>query len=160
MEEINTIVIAGFPGVGKSYLYNLRKDLKILDSDSSKYSWISPGVRNSNFPDNYMIHIEENLGKADIILTSTHDVVRRALDQHKIKFYLVYPSSDLLNEYVERYKRRGNDVAFITLMQDKWNIFIDECKNFKSSYCTKIELQKSQHLKDILHLIKIKTYKI
>ena len=34
--ELYTLLCAGFPAVGKSYLYNHSK-LKVLDSDSSKF---------------------------------------------------------------------------------------------------------------------------
>lgn len=149
-KEKNAIVIAGFPGVGKTYLSRIREDLVILDSDSSSYSWLSPGVRNPDFPDNYIDHIEESLDKADVILTSTHEVVREALDYYEIDFYLVYPNIDLLHEYIRRYIRRGSDESFVKLMQEKWDVFINECKYFESDCCTKIELKEGQHLKDIL----------
>ena len=64
-----TKVISAFPGTGKSYFHQ-NSNLDILDSDSSKYSWISEGVRNPDFPDNYMAHIKGKIGSADIILVS------------------------------------------------------------------------------------------
>lgn len=33
----NTIIVSGFPAVGKSYLFNNQNELKILDSDSSQF---------------------------------------------------------------------------------------------------------------------------
>ena len=35
-------VICGFPCIGKTYLFK-HSDLKIADSDSSKFSWITDG---------------------------------------------------------------------------------------------------------------------
>lgn len=46
-------VISGFPAVGKSYMFNDKSDLIVLDSDSSLFSWESEGVRHPDFPNNY-----------------------------------------------------------------------------------------------------------
>ena len=51
---MKTKIIAGFPGIGKSYVFNQRK-YKCLDSDSSLFSWIEKGVRHPDFPNNYII---------------------------------------------------------------------------------------------------------
>lgn len=84
------IVISGFPGIGKSYMYNNMKDLKILDSDSSKFSWVkdeegkNTKERNPDFPNNYIKHIKDNMDSSDIILVSSHKVVRDALKDNDI----------------------------------------------------------------------------
>ena len=59
----NTRVISGFPGIGKSYLFNNGKNILIIDSDSSNFSWLEPGVRNPEFPHNYMKHIKIRLNQ-------------------------------------------------------------------------------------------------
>ena len=65
-------VIAGFPGVGKSYLFKGNSE-QYADSDSSTFD-------KSDFPANYMRHIAELLGSTDkTIFVSTHDTVRQAL---------------------------------------------------------------------------------
>ena len=50
-------VIAGFPGVGKSYLFKGNSE-QYADSDSSTFD-------KSDFPANYMRHIAELLGSTD-----------------------------------------------------------------------------------------------
>ena len=113
-DYMNTKVISGFPGVGKSYLFN-NTDLKVLDSDSSNFSWIKDSEgrntkeRNPDFPQNYIDHIKKNIGKVDIILTSSHDVVRKALKESCIDYILVHPNIRAKEEYIERYTQRGND---------------------------------------------------
>ena len=79
-----TVVISAYPCCGKSYAYEHYKDkYSMLDSDSSKFSWKTEKValpdmqdgckweerkvRNPEFPDNYIAHIKENIGKVDII---------------------------------------------------------------------------------------------
>lgn len=142
-----TKVISGFPGIGKSYLFN-RSDLKVLDSDSSLFSWIEKGVRHPDFPNNYMQHILDNLGKADYILVSSHDVVRQALKEHKIEYTLVYPSGEFKEEYISRYKGRGNDEGFINFIGSKWNEFIEDIE--KETFPKLVKLEKDQYLADVL----------
>ena len=84
-QEVNTIVVSAFPGTGKTHFAKYT-DLDVLDSDSSKYSWVKEGVRHPDFPANYIRHIKENLGVVNIILVSTHKVVREALTEAGIDF--------------------------------------------------------------------------
>jgi len=49
-------VISAFPGTGKTYFHR-NAELKVYDSDSSKYSWIKEGLKDPNFPNNYILTI-------------------------------------------------------------------------------------------------------
>ena len=120
----NTVIISGFPGIGKTYLFE-NSPLSILDSDSSKFD-------KTMFPQNYIEHIKENIGKVDIILVSSHKEVREALVCEKIDFTLVYPHESLKSEYIEKYKERGSSEKFIQLISDNWNNWIEELKNQKN----------------------------
>ena len=114
-----TLIISAFPGCGKTHLFNNNETDIILDSDSSKYSWVkdesgeNTKTRNPEFPNNYIKHIEENIGIADIILVSSHSNVRNALENSKIDYTIVSPDKDLKNEWLERFKNRGNQKDFI-----------------------------------------------
>ncbi len=156
---METIIISGFPGVGKTFCYKEDSPL-ILDSDSSLFSWQrrSDGsivkddngkdVRHPDFPNNYIAHIKENIGKAKVIFVSSHQEVRAALTQAQIPFTLVYPDRSLLDEYAERYKKRNSPPAFISLIRNKWNDFLSDLE--KQEGCTKIVLQAGQYLSDVL----------
>ena len=67
-KTIRTKIISAFPGTGKSYYHNKNKETT-LDSDSSNFSWIkdengnNTTERNPKFPQNYIYHIKENIGK-------------------------------------------------------------------------------------------------
>ena len=137
-----TFVISAFPGTGKTYLYNQYKgknSLIILDSDSSNFSWIkdecgnNTTTRNPDFPNNYINHIKENIGKVDIIFVSSHDIVRQALSDNGIKYIVVYPENNCKDEYLERYRNRGNTEEFINMMDKNWDKFIDGMKNDKGA---------------------------
>lgn len=139
----NTLIISAFPGTGKTYFfnkYNGVNSLIILDSDSSNFSWIkdengnNTTTRNPDFPNNYINHIKENIGRADIIFVSSHDVVRQALSDNDIKYIVVYPDNDCKDEYLERYRNRGNTEEFINMMDKNWDKFIDGMKNDKGAH--------------------------
>lgn len=143
-----TVVISGFPGVGKSYLFNTNEKMTILDSDSSMFSWIEEGVRHPDFPNNYMEHIKENIGKVDNIFVSSHDIVREALRDNNIPYLLVYPSGELKEEYVERYKDRGSNEGFINFISANWDRFIMDIE--RETYPELIRLESGQYLRDVL----------
>jgi len=129
-----TVVISAFPACGKSYMFNNYngKPFTMLDSDSSEFSWIkdengnNTKERDPNFPDNYIKHIKGNMGKVDIIFVSSHEVVRGALNQNKINFFMVYPNKNMKTEWIRRFKERGNNEGFISFISNNWDNFIDE----------------------------------
>lgn len=139
MSEKKTLVIAAFPGCGKTFCTNdkvIQEKYTMLDSDSSHFSWIkdengqNTKERNPDFPNNYIQHIKDNIGKVDIIFVSTHAQVRKALRENAIPYYLVYPVDDegQVNKcmFVQRYRKRGSGPDFCQLMADNWSTFIGE----------------------------------
>ena len=137
------LILAGFPGIGKTSVFNSSINLQktILDSDSSKFD-------KSEFLLNYINHIKENLYLFDIILVSTHDQVLKSLIEHQIDFYVVYPDKSLKSEYLERYKNRGSSKEFINLIESNWDIWITELEN--STDFKKIKLYDNEFLMDII----------
>ena len=90
---MNTKIIAGFPGIGKTYLYNLiqkdtTKRFSAIDSDSSTFD-------KKDFPKNYMEHILGNVGKVDLIFISSHKEIRDALTASGIPYNLIFPKKTL-----------------------------------------------------------------
>lgn len=114
-----TKIISAFPGTGKSYYYKNHKD-SCLDSDSSTFD-------KADFPANYIRHIEENIGKYEFIFVSSHKVVRDALRENCLFFYLVYPEFNNKHTYLKRYKNRGSSEDFIKLLDRNWEKWIAEC---------------------------------
>lgn len=131
---MDAIVIAGFPGVGKTYLFNEigcgDMEGMILDSDSSSFSWIQnengDKVRNPEFPKNYIQHIKDNLSKAKIILISTHKEVLQEMNDSGIKYIIVSPDLELKEEMIGRYFLRGSGVAFCELLRDNFETWIGD----------------------------------
>lgn len=139
-----TKVICGFPGVGKSTLFN--SGIKCTDSDSSKFD-------KDLFPGNYVDHIQALLdkGEVDYIFVSTHAVVRRELMKRGIPYTLVYPNIQLKEEYLERYRERGSPEAFISLMDKSWTTFVIECA--EQVLCKRVVLQSGEYLSDVLEVL-------
>lgn len=141
-----TIVVSAFPACGKSYMFNNYngKSFTMLDSDSSNFSWIkdengnNTKERDSNFPDNYIKHIKDNIGKVDVIFVSSHDIVRKALNKNRIDFFMVYPDKGMKEEWIRRFRERDNDENFIKFISDNWDSFIDEIE--KEEKCLKEKL--------------------
>lgn len=150
----NTIVISAFPGLGKTTFFNKSQEsnISVLDSDSINFSWLegdtdSDGsnatrVRNPDFPNNYIQHIKENIGKVDIILVSSHKIVRDALNDEGIKYFVVYPHISLKEEYIERYIKRSSPVKFVEMLHTNFESFVSEIDNEIQIFQTKIKIDE------------------
>lgn len=147
-----TLIISGFPGIGKTTFKNNHTELVVLDSDSSQYS------QDESFPQNYIDHVKENIGKADVILLSSHKVVRDALNKEGIKYTAVFPlrinegqeySRDYeyiaKSEYIKRYRDRGNTEDFIKLIGDNWEAWISDLILTSPKY---YPLEEGEYLED------------
>lgn len=142
---MDTKIYSIFPACGKTWLYEHQEDydLKILDSDSSEFSWTYTNidengntirgvrkVRNPDFPSNYIKHIKENIGKYDCIFVSSHKPVREALDAEGVDFTIVYPEQSCKAEWVGRcYIREmnGEDGCSTAVMYDNFDNWVLEC---------------------------------
>jgi hypothetical protein len=155
---MDTKIVSGFPGVGKSEC--TKANATFLDSDSSVYSWkrndageiekdaTGKNMRHPDFPSNYIEHIKDQIGKVPVIFVSSHKDVRDALVANDIPFTLVYPARDLADEYIKRYEGRGSPKGFVDLIRTNWDKFLDELDTQPG--CKKITLAKGQFLKDVL----------
>ncbi len=145
-----TLLIAGFPGVGKStFCANADSSLSISDSDSSQFA------KDANWPQNYLDHIEQQIGVRDYVLISTHKEVLDALIARKWPFALVRPHRELKPFYLQRYLDRNSPPTFIDSMCRNWSRYMDDLDQFaKSQYCFHVELTNPNwHLIDTKEMI-------
>lgn len=123
-----TVVIAAFPGMGKTYYKNNCNGFTVSDSDSSQFSWTTDEegnkIRNPEFPNNYIEHIKSLIGKVDFIFVSTHEAVLRALIENDIYFFLLYPNFSYKNEMIERYYERGSDSKLIQTIVNNYDNWV------------------------------------
>ena len=142
---MSALIISAFPACGKTTFFELYQDKAvILDSDSSQYSWvwedgINTGVRNSEFPQNYIEHIQSQRDRADIIFVSSHQSVRKAMRDANIPYVLVYPDISLDDVWVERCIKRGNSLDFVKNLQNNWQEWIESCA--EDEFATKFVLR-------------------
>jgi hypothetical protein len=141
-KPMRTKVYSAFPGVGKTTYFN-NTEKNVLDSDSSKFD-------KREFPANYIEHIKRNTtnNSVDKILVSSHKDVRDALHKEGIPFVLVYPEMGLKEEYIQRYKDRGNNDSFVKLLEQNWENWIEEMDNQKG--CYRVKLGSGQYLVDVI----------
>lgn len=153
-------IVSAFPACGKSYVHNNREKfgVKTVDSDSSKFSWIldekgnSTGVRNPEFPSNYIKHIKSLLGTGlDFIFVSTHKEVREALEESGIKYVLVYPHLDAKDTFMGYYRQRKSPQSFIDLMDKNWETFVKSCSDTKQS--SAVLVNQIRNNQDFLNLL-------
>lgn len=163
-----TKVVSAFPACGKTYCFkNKEEGVVILDSDSSEFSWTeyplinkdymqgkkSIKFRNPDFPNNYIEHIKENIGKADYIFVSTHEEVRKALKDVGIKYCLVFPESSLKAEWVGRCFLRGSDERFCRLIADQWDEWILQMEeDVATNNCNHYRLSHGEYLSDVIEI--------
>ncbi len=154
---MKTRIISAFPGTGKSH-YHENSDNNTLDSDSSNFSWMkdkdgnNTKDRNPDFPQNYIDHIKENIGKCEFIFVSSHKDVRDALKDNCIFFYLVYPDRHRKDEFVQRYNDRGSPEGFIALVESNWDSWIKDCK-FEMVGCKQVNMVLPNLSDEIRHII-------
>lgn len=137
----NAMLVAAFPGTGKTHFFKRSYTGVVLDSDSSLFD-------KSKFPDNYIQHIKNCQDAATIILISSHKEVREALVKNGLRFTLVYPKETLKEEYLERYRQRGSSQAFIDLIDKNWSVWMFDLH--RQIGCTHIELESGQYLSDVI----------
>lgn len=176
--DLNTKIYSVFPACGKTWLCKHQDiyGMKILDSDSSHFSWVITEVedpeqviidngemrpvihrtktRNPDFPANYIQYIKENIGKYNYIFVSSHASVREALDEEGIDFTIVYPSSDCLAEWIGRCfirDKKGEEGCGPEALYNNWLQWWEECVE---TGCThkEIVLYHGEHLSDYMRL--------
>lgn len=146
---MRTIIISAFPGMGKSYAVEHLPQYKMLDLESSNYSWIKTNdgkVRNPLFAQNYIDHLKQlkDQGLYQVVFVSSHKIVRQALQHHKIYYYLVYPDISLKDQYIRRYRERGNEQEFVELLEQKWEQWINQIQHDQDNkYCYKNKVLES-----------------
>lgn len=155
-----TLIIAGFPGVGKTFCVNnkkLQKKYKMADSDSScfshAYSKDGKKIVNPYFPDNYINCIKSYFGEYDIVFISTQQIVRETLKEENIPYIIVYPENTIDNKlkYIAKYQKRGNDQKFIDFIINNWDKFLGDI--FIEDWPTHYGLKGDETLFDVINNI-------
>lgn len=162
------------------YEHQKELGLSILDSDSSEFSWIRrPRTleeiqvieaihgsnyvnaireelikdRNPEFPTNYINYIKEQIESKeyDYIFVSSHESVRKALNEAGINFTVVYPHKRCKVEWVGRcYLREleGKKLFPIKVLIDNWDQWIKQLMSEVNNHHECIILEHGEYLSD------------
>lgn len=138
-----SMIIFGFPGVGKTYAFNHQDELglELVDSDSSNFHWMKDDDGNDlldengkkivhpAWPANYVQYIEligrEQAINPDYIMVSTHEEVVNALMDRRFLSITLLPDKSMKENFIQRFKDRGSPESFIDNLNKNWDNFID-----------------------------------
>lgn len=156
----NCIIVMGFPGTGKSVACDGIREIYVegigycilMDFESSNFGWYTDGDGNrrrmSIWPHVYIEFIKETIkvfgrpNKTIVAFTSSHVNVRDELIRQNLEFRIVYPSKERKDEFIERYKQRGNDVEFIKNLDEWFELWIDSIESLEYDKCKKIRFDE------------------
>lgn len=155
------IFIYAFTATGKSSVY--KKYSNVIDMESTLYKYLdvekedetSKGTDrkiNPSWPQNYFEALKQVKDKYDYILISD-DICNQFLKENNFEYWWIYPQEDLKDEYLDRCRKRGNNLEFINWYSKLWKEWILLCKNDKLA-SKHIELKSNQYLEDVLPNLK------
>ena len=113
--KIKNNIICGFAGIGKSYLAN--KMTGWIDLESTPFN------KNWDLYTDVAIHMQKN-GYTPMV--SCHKELREKLKEKGADYVVVIPKLEYKQKYIERYKERSNNEAFIKLFEQNFEKFIKE----------------------------------
>lgn len=151
------IIIAGFPGVGKSTAAKIDPQI-VADMESSDFHWIidPEGKKNLHpaWPDNYVKAIEmmaketdglENYRDLLYICCSTHkDVIKRLIED---RFAVIIVAPKDKQTYLNRYMARGSSEEFVKSMDENWDSYMEDIKSYGMPV-----IYNDEYLHDILFM--------
>lgn len=118
-------IIWGFWGCGKS---TVADGFKIVDADSALFKYTGVHTddlhtsfhdaqqiqRNLDYPENYIAFVQQC--EANIVLVNCELPVLKRFDS----VCLYYPSLSRKDEFIDRYKQRGDNSSFVTFMNEEY----------------------------------------
>lgn len=113
---MRSIVVAGFPGIGKTHLSKMSGD-KIIDVSVRDFP-------KDDFPESYVDYVQSLFKTGKMILISTHRDVLMEIERVGIDYVLVYPERGLKDEYINRCKNNGSSQGFISKLDKNWDLFM------------------------------------
>lgn len=135
MKELSEkrIIIAGFSGIGKTTL--AKKYKNVIDLDASEYVYDETDLLdiniekrkgeyrkpNLNWPSNYIEAIKKSLNKYDIVLVWDREDIIEEYIKNEFNFIVCYSSKNDLDNYVKRYKNRGNTDKYIKMKLSQYD---------------------------------------
>lgn len=154
----NPKIFCAFPGTGKSYVVEHQDEigLEMVDLDSSLFHWIEQDgkkIENPNFISDYINKITDLFysKQCDVIFISTHTAVMNELKNREIPFSLIIPRIDTKYTWLDRYRARNNDLAFIQKIETHWEGWLGPLSAMKKDGYEVYELSENTFISDIMY---------
>lgn len=152
------ILIGGFKAIGKSTLSKKYSDVIDLESSNFEYliddelnkipveqrKGLKNRAKNPEYPLNYYNALIYNFEKNKTVLFACKKEIVELLNKNNINYYIVYPKENMLEEIINRAKKRGNNEQFVSRITQ---VYYDD---YPKSTDKVIWLQKGQYLEDVL----------
>lgn len=129
---INTTIVSGFPGIGKSWLAQLYPKA-VRDLESSDFHWFKDPINdhqspNPQWPHNYMETIKalDKSGMYRVVMVSSHASIRKYMADEKIRYTNICPQDtpEMKTIFMKRYRDRGSSEEFIQNMDEHWSEYV------------------------------------
>ncbi len=154
------LIIAGFAGIGKTYLANKYKNVIDLESSKFVYDYSNISIRdyeklkgtkeralNKEFPQNYIDAIKDSVKKYDVVLIWLKLEMLPLYEENSIDYIICYPSEEAFKLYKDRYVQRGNNEEWIAHVIKAHKKYINALKDNSHP---KIILEKDETLESYL----------
>ena len=132
------MIIIGYQGIGKSTLAGTDK---YIDLESENF-WVN-GERDGKWYIPYCNIAEHLSSQGFIVFTSSHEVVRNQLRDSKEQVYIIYPSLELKDKWIQklkdRYKKTKLEKDYRAYM-NSLNRYEDNIKELMDSPFKKVEI--------------------
>lgn len=148
----NKVVLWAFYGTGKSTVAN---GTSVVDFDSKKFQFIGVDdksmhsssneqkrfVKDPMYPENYIRAVKEV--NAEVVLVNCEV----ELLNHFENVILYYPGRELKEEYLERYRKRGDHPSFVQFMKEEFDGMIHTLTALP--YPKYVSNEKNKYLSDV-----------
>lgn len=168
----NKLLILAYMGTGKTELSNKYNNVVDLDFQNYKYIY-DESIRNlpleqrkganslrsenPDYPNNFIEDMLKELDKGKIVVSPFIGHVFNSINNNQVKaklkdtkIILVFPMPNDFNEYVERFKQRGNSEEFILRRKKEFASLIELFNNAPNNEYEKIIIKPKQFLEEAL----------
>lgn len=99
------MIVAGYPGIGKSTLAHLSK-YRIIDLESSDF--VVNGNRIDNWYEIYGKIAARLAAQGYIVFVSCHKLLRNYLKENCVEYFVIHPSLSLKSKWIKKLEDRYN----------------------------------------------------
>ncbi len=156
-------IICGFSGVGKTTLGKKYQNVAEIGQSLYRFIFTDPNaytmdrelrknikegkIPNPEWPMNYINKIQELRQEYDLVLVFTDPTLMEYFEKLKIPFWIALPDKSRKEEFLNNFRKRGQDENFIIRADREWDRRIEQFMKRKEK---KILLKKGEYLEDAL----------